>query len=88
MGLHLTSGGLVAAAFFVATDPVTHPHRRAHQFTFGLGVGMLVYLMRGFGTQPDGIAFAILLANCVTPLLNRRAAKNQDPAPAAEQQNG
>lgn len=88
MGLHLTSGGLVAAAFFVATDPVTHPHRHAHQLMFGLGIGMLVYLMRGFGTQPDGIAFAILLANCVTPLLNRRAVKSQDAAPAAEQQNG
>ena len=85
MGLHLSSGGLVAAAFFVATDPVTHPHRHTHQLMFGAGVGMLVYLIRGFGTQPDGIAFAILLANCVTPLLNRRALNAQDTALRAKQ---
>ena len=72
-GFHLTSGGLMAAAFFVATDPVTHPKLPAHQIVFGLMIGLLIYLIRGFGVQPDAIAFAILLGNCVTPLLNRRA---------------
>ena len=36
-------------------------------------IGVLVYLLRAFGTQPDAIAFAILLGNCVTPLFNRFA---------------
>ena len=69
---HITSGGFVAAAFFVATDPVTHPRHPHDQILFGLSVGILIYLMRAYSAYPDGIAFAILLANGMTPLLNRR----------------
>ena len=75
---HLSSGGLMTAALFVATDPVTHPSRPAHQMLFGLMIGMLIYLLRAFGTQPDAIAFAILLGNCVTPLFNRFAHKQAE----------
>lgn len=70
---HWTSGGFVAAAFFIATDPVTHPRLARHQIYYGLLIGALIYLIRAYGTFPDGIAFAVLLANCVTPLLNRMA---------------
>ncbi|MEM9622693.1 MAG: RnfABCDGE type electron transport complex subunit D [Pseudomonadota bacterium] len=70
--LHATTGGFVAAAFFVATDPVTHPRHPRDQLYFALLVGVLIYVIRGFGSFPDGIAFAILLGNCLTPLLNRR----------------
>ena len=68
---HWSSGGLMAAAWFVATDPVTHPTARHHQIWFGVIIGALVYLIRTLGHYPDGIAFAVLLANCVTPLFNR-----------------
>jgi len=68
---HWTTGGFMAAAFFIATDPVTHPRNARQQIIFGLTVGILIYLIRGFGAYPDGIAFAILFANCLTPLLNR-----------------
>lgn len=68
---HWTSGGLIAAAFFVATDPVTHPMRISHQVVFAILVGVLLFWIRTAGSFPDGIAFAILLGNCVTPLLNR-----------------
>jgi electron transport complex protein RnfD len=68
---HWTTGGFMAAAFFIATDPVTHPRGDRQQIIFGLTVGALIYLIRGFGVYPDGIAFAILFANCLTPLLNR-----------------
>ena len=68
---HLTSGGLVAASFFVATDPVTHPLNKNHQLFFAFLIGAIVYVIRTMGSLPDGIAFAILFANCVTPILNR-----------------
>ena len=69
---HAQTGGLIAAAFFVATDPVTHPADSRDQWVFGITVGVLIYAIRGQGSYPDGIAFAILLANCLTPLLERR----------------
>ena len=75
---HLVSGGLVACAFFVATDPVTHPLKATHQIVFACVVAIITYVIRAFGNLPDGIAFAILLANCATPLLNHRHLK-QDP---------
>lgn len=68
---HWTTGGTVAAAFFVATDPVTHPARPSHQVLFAILVGCLLFLIRTQGSLPDGIAFAVLLANCTTPLFNR-----------------
>ena len=68
---HWTTGGTVAAAFFVATDPVTHPARPSHQIAFAVLVGSLLFLIRTQGNLPDGIAFAVLLANCTTPLFNR-----------------
>jgi electron transport complex protein RnfD len=68
---HWTTGGTIAAAFFVATDPVTHPSRRSHQIIFAIGIGVFLFLIRTQGNLPDGIAFSILLANCATPLLNR-----------------
>lgn len=83
---HITTGGLVAGAFFVATDPVTHPSSARGQWLFGIVVGVLTYLIRGLGSFPDGFAFAILLGNCATPLLNRwHRHQLQATTPQAEQ---
>ena len=68
---HWTTGGTVAAAFFFATDPVTHPSNPRHQLIFGCLIGSILFVIRTGASLPDGIAFAILLANCTTPLLNR-----------------
>ena len=68
---HWATGGTMAAAFFVATDPVTHPSRHSHQIIFAVSIGILLFVIRTQGNLPDGIAFAVLLANCATPLLNR-----------------
>ena len=68
---HWATGGTMAAAFFVATDPVTHPSRHSHQIIFAVSIGILLFVIRSRGNLPDGIAFAVLLANCATPLLNR-----------------
>ena len=74
---HLFAGGFVFAAFFVVTDPITHPRTAAHQWIFGICVGLLTYLIRAYGVYPDGIAFAVLLANCLTPLLDRYASTRE-----------
>ena len=75
---HLVNGGLIAAAFFVATDPVTHPLKVTNQLVFAGLVACITYTIRTFGSLPDGIAFAILLANCTTPLLNRHHLTRND----------
>ncbi len=69
---HWFSGGTLLAACFVVTDPVTHPTNRRGQWLFGILVGAVTFLIRAFGNYPDGIAFAVLLANAVTPYLDRR----------------
>jgi len=71
---HLFTGGTMLGVFFVATDPVTHPSSPAGQWLFGLMVGVLTFLIRSFGGQPDGVAFAVLLGNAATSYLDRRLA--------------
>ena len=68
---HLFGGSVLLAAAFVVTDPVTHPESHRGQWLFGALVGGMVFLIRAWGNYPDGIAFAVLLANGVTPLLDR-----------------
>ncbi|MCW8997007.1 MAG: RnfABCDGE type electron transport complex subunit D [Psychromonas sp.] len=65
----LASGGLMMAAFFIATDPVTSPTTPKGRIWYGLGCGLLIFLIRIFGAYPEGVAFAILLMNAVSPLI-------------------
>ncbi|RRJ82911.1 RnfABCDGE type electron transport complex subunit D [Aestuariirhabdus litorea] len=67
---HLLSGGLMLAALFIATDPVTSPNTTAGQLLFGAGCGALVYLIRTWGGYPEGVAFAVLLMNALVPLID------------------
>ena len=78
---HLFAGGTLLAAGFVVTDPVTHPASHRAQWLFGLTVGFVVYAIRAWGNYPDGIAFAVLLGNALTPYLDRRFS-NQESARA------
>jgi RnfABCDGE-type electron transport complex D subunit len=68
---HLLSGGVVLGAFFIATDPVTSPNTGAGQFVFGLGCGLLTWVIRTFGGYPEGVAFAVLLMNAAAPVIDR-----------------
>ena len=68
---HIFSGALLFGAFFIATDPVTSPLSPKGKFIFGIGVGAIVMLLRAFSGYPEGLMFAILLMNGVTPLINR-----------------
>lgn len=65
------SGGLLLGAVFMATDPVTSPTTPLGSWLFGAGIGLLVVLIRLFGGLPEGVMYAILFMNAVTPLLNR-----------------
>lgn len=69
---HLFAGGLLLAIGFVVTDPVTHPAGHRAQWLFGLCVGLVIFSVRAWGNYPDGIAFAVLLGNALTPYLDRR----------------
>ena len=68
---HLTSGALLFGAFFIATDPVTAPLTRRGMWLFGIGVGSITMVIRVLGEYPEGMMFAVLLMNAVTPLIDR-----------------
>jgi electron transport complex protein RnfD len=67
---HLAGGGLVLAAFFVATDPVTGCTTPRGRLLFGAGVAALTLAIRRWGATPDGVAFAVLLMNCAAPWID------------------
>lgn len=67
---HLSSGALMLGAFFIATDYVTSPNTPAGQAVFGAGCGLLVYVIRTWGSYPEGVAFAVLLMNALTPVID------------------
>lgn len=67
----LLSGGLVLAAFFIATDPVTGSTTPRGRWIFGFGVAALTLAIRRWGAYPEGVAFAILLMNAAAPLIDR-----------------
>jgi len=64
------SGGLLLGAVYMVTDPVTTPLTPRGSWIFGLGCGFLIVLIRVFGGLPEGVMYAILLMNAVTPLIN------------------
>jgi electron transport complex protein RnfD len=68
--LHLLSGGVWLAAFFMATDYVTSPLTRPGQFVFGVLIGLLTGLIRMWGGYPEGVCFAILMSNAMVPALD------------------
>jgi len=67
----LLSGGLLFGTVFMVTDPVTTPLTPRGAWIFGIGVGALVVLIRLYGGLPEGVMYAILLMNSVTPLIDR-----------------
>ncbi len=69
--LHMMSGGLILGAFYMATDMVTIPITIKGQIIFAIGAGTLTVLIRLLGGYPEGVCYAILLMNCVTPLIDR-----------------
>lgn len=69
--MQLCSGGLMLGAFFMATDYATSPLYPKGKIIFGVGCGLITVIIRVFGSYPEGVGFAILLMNAVTPLLDK-----------------
>jgi len=67
----LLSGGLLFGAVFMATDYVTNPMTKRGQVVFAAGCGLIVTVIRLYGSYPEGVTFAILLMNILTPLIDR-----------------
>lgn len=68
---HLLAGGLMLGAFFMATDYVTTPITWQGKLIFGVGCGILTFLIRAFGNYPEGVSFSILLMNILTPYIDK-----------------
>src|SRR5690606_1965936 len=68
---HIFSGGIMLAAFFIATDPTSGCSSDRGKIIFAAGVPLLTVLIRNFGAYPDGVAFAVLLMNLSAPLIDR-----------------
>jgi electron transport complex protein RnfD len=68
---HLFSGGLMLGAFYMATDLVTSPTTTKGMILFGIGCGFLTFLLRVYGSLPEGVSLAIILMNIFVPMIER-----------------
>jgi H+/Na+-translocating ferredoxin:NAD+ oxidoreductase subunit D len=67
----ILSGGMLLGTVYMATDLVTSPLTPKGTWIFGIGIGILIVLIRNWGGLPEGVMYAILLMNAATPLINR-----------------
>jgi electron transport complex protein RnfD len=68
---HLFAGATMLGAFFIATDPVSAATSDRGRLIYGAGVGLITWIIRRWGSYPDGVAFAVLLMNLAVPLIDR-----------------
>ena len=71
VGAYRAGGGLMFGAVFMATDDATSPQKAVGVVIYGVGLGLFTGQIRKFGTMNEGVSFAILLMNIVTPLLEK-----------------
>jgi len=69
--VHMLAGATMLGAFFIATDLVTSPVTAMGRLVFGIGCGLLTWVIRSFAGYPEGMAFAVLLMNATVPLIDR-----------------
>ena len=68
---HLLTGGVMIGAFFMATDYVTSPVTNLGGIVFGIGIGVIVCVIRIWGSFPEGMSFAIVIMNALVPLIDK-----------------
>ena len=68
---HLSGGGLMLGAFFMATDYVTRPITKKGQYVFGFLLGVLTGIFRIFGPSAEGVSYAIIIGNLLVPLIEK-----------------
>ncbi len=78
---HLLGGGLLLGAFFMATDMVTSPLSRTGAIVFAIGCGIITSVIRLWGSYPEGVSFAILIMDALTPLIDSATAGKPFGAP-------
>ena len=71
LAAHLSGGGLMLGAFFMATDYVTRPTSAKGQIIFGIFLGILTGIFRVFGPSAEGVSYAIIFGNCLVPLIDK-----------------
>ena len=69
-GFHLFSGATILCAFFIATDPVSAATSPKGRLVYGVGIGLLIFAIRRWGSYADGVAFAVLIMNMATPAID------------------
>ncbi|MGM0653284.1 MAG: RnfABCDGE type electron transport complex subunit D [Bacillota bacterium] len=67
---HVLAGGVMIGALYMATDMVTSPVTPLGRLVFGIGCGLITMLIRLWGALPEGVTYAILLMNSVTPIID------------------
>ena len=67
----ILAGGLVFGAVFMATDYVTTPITRTGRMIFAFGAGLITFLIRQFGSLPEGVSYSILFMNIVSPYIEK-----------------
>lgn len=87
---HILSGGVFLGAFFMATDYVTTPYLTKGKVIFGIGCGIMTMLIRLFGNYPEGVSFAILFMNVLTPHIDNFCINSlyKVPKPKKEKKGG
>lgn len=70
----ILSGGVMFGAVFMATDYTTSPMTAKGQIIFAVGIGVIIVLIRKFGSYPEGVTYAILFMNIVAPLVDKYVA--------------
>jgi len=69
--VYLFGGATMLGAFFISTDPVSAATSNRGRLLYAALTGVLVYLIRTYGSYPDGVAFAVLVSNCAVPMIDR-----------------
>ena len=70
-GFHMFSGAAMLCAFFIATDPVSAAASPRGRLIYGAGIGFLIYAIRTWGADVDGVAYAVLIMNMAVPAIDR-----------------
>ncbi len=68
---HVLAGGFMLGIFYMATDMVTSPMSSTGMLIYGAGIGFMTFLIRFYGSFPEGISLAIILMNIFSPIINR-----------------
>lgn len=85
---HILAGGVFLGAFFMATDYATTPITFKGKIAFGLGCGIITFVIRYFGSYPEGVSFSILLMNILTPYIEQTTRTKVFGAKEAEKNEG